>query len=50
MAKQKYFIVTNPAKKVRIIAAETKFDAGAKASGLDNGIYVFKDYKIRVSH
>lgn len=46
MAK-KYFLVTNPDKKSRVINAETKFEAIAIATGKDNSKFVFKDYKVK---
>lgn len=47
MAKQKYYVVTNPQGKKRVVSAESKFHAGAICSGYDFARYVFKDYEIK---
>jgi hypothetical protein len=47
MAKNNYYLITNPKDKTRIILAETKFHAIAKACEFDNGLYSFSEYKCK---
>jgi hypothetical protein len=47
MAKQRYYLTTDPSGKQRTILAETKFHAIAKACGLDDGKYSFSQYKCK---
>jgi len=42
--KKYYFSVKNKNNKTRVILAETKFEAIAKATEKDNGIYPFNNY------
>lgn len=47
MAKNRYYLTTDPSGKQRTILAETKFHAIAKACEFDNGIYSYSQYKCK---
>ena len=45
MAKQSYYLITDPSGKTRTILAETKFHAISKVIEKDNSKYIFNEYK-----